>query len=122
MNRIKYFLLALTLVSTGCATILKGSAQTVNFSADQTDTKVYVNGQYMGKAPLELPLTSSKSYNIEFRKAGYENKTVVLNNSLGAGWLILDVLGGFIPLIVDAASGAWLYVDRDNVVAALEKN
>lgn len=117
----KYVFTLSLLLSTGCATVFKGSNQTVNFSSDQTDTKVYINGQYMGKAPLELPLNSSKTYTVEFKKEGYENKTVVLNTTLGAGWVVLDVLGGLVPIVVDAATGNWVYLEHDNVVASLDR-
>jgi len=40
---------------------------------------------------------------------------------VGAGWVILDILGGLIPVIVDAATGDWHYLDQTNVNAALEK-
>jgi len=104
----------------GCATIFKGSTEKVNFSSDPTSSKVYVNGQYMGETPLELKLQSKNSYTIEFRKEGYENKTVVLTNSVGAGWIVLDVIFGLVPVIVDAATGNWYSLDQEHVTAALE--
>lgn len=39
----------------------------------------------------------------------------------GAGWIVLDVLAGLVPIIVDAATGAWYGLDQDNVNAVLEK-
>jgi hypothetical protein len=117
-----YFcLLATTIfVMNGCATIFKGSTDTVNFSSDPSGAKVYVNGSLMGTVPLQLELKSNQTYTIEFRKEGYENKTVVLNNSVGAGWIILDVLFGLVPIIVDAATGNWYSLDQSHVNAALE--
>jgi len=104
----------------GCATIFKGSTDKVNFSSDPTAAKVYVNGQYMGKTPFEIELQSKHSYAIEFRKQGYEDKTVILTNSVGAGWLVLDVIFGLVPVIVDAATGNWYSLDQKHVTAALE--
>jgi len=114
-------LLATTiLVMNGCATIFKGSTDTVNFSSDPSGAKVYVNGSLMGTVPLQLELKSSQTYTIEFRKEGYENKTVILNNSVGAGWIVLDILFGLVPIIVDAATGNWYSLDQAHVNAALE--
>ena len=104
----------------GCATLFKGTSQKVGYSSDPSGAKVYVNGQLVGTTPFELEMKANRTYTIEFRKEGYENKTVVLNNSIGAGWIILDVLGGFIPVIIDAATGAWYSLDQDHVNAALE--
>jgi hypothetical protein len=46
---------------------------------------------------------------------------VVVNASVGAGWVIIDILGGLLPVIIDAATGDWYSLDQDHVNAALEK-
>lgn len=104
-----------------CATLFKGSTDDVSFSSDPTGAKVYVNGNLLGTTPFQIELKSNKTYTIEFKKDGYETKTVVLNNSIGAGWVILDVLGGLIPIIIDAATGNWYSLDQENVNAVLEQ-
>jgi len=104
-----------------CATLFKGSTDTVNFSSDPAGAKVYVNGNLLGTTPVQLELKSNKTYTIEFKKDGFESKTVVLNNSVGAGWIILDVLGGLIPIIIDAATGNWYELDQEHVNAVLEQ-
>jgi hypothetical protein len=107
-------------VLNGCATIFKGSTDTVSYSSDPSGAKVYVNGQLMGTTPFQLELKSNQTYTIEFRKEGYENRTVILNNSIGAGWIVLDVLFGLVPVIVDAATGNWYSLDQTHMNAALE--
>ena len=82
---------------------------------------MYVNGFRMGETPLELALKPDKSYSIEFRKEGYQSVTRVVNTKVGAGWVILDVLGGLIPVVIDAATGNWNHLDQDAVNAALIK-
>ncbi len=119
----KLFVIALGLalfVAPGCATVFSGSTDAVNFSSEPTGANVYVNGQMLGKTPFEVVLKSDQSHNVEFRKSGFENKTVVLTNSVGAGWVVLDIVFGLIPVVVDAASGAWYGLDQDHVAAALE--
>ncbi len=113
-------LMVVVLLLASCATIFKGSTQKVNFGSDPSGAKVYVNGQLMGTTPFELGMQSKQSYTIEFRTEGFQNKTVLITNSVGAGWIILDVLLGLIPVIVDAATGDWMYLDQTNVNAALE--
>ena len=105
----------------GCATILAGKQANVSFSADPEGAQVYVNGSLMGKTPVQLKLENNKDYVIEFREAGYQTKTVFLNKGIGAGWIILDVLFGLVPVIVDAATGDWNFLTTDNVKVALEK-
>jgi hypothetical protein len=48
-------------------------------------------------------------------------KSQTINHSVGAGWIILDVLGGFVPLIIDAATGSWNQLDNTTVRCSLEQ-
>jgi len=105
----------------GCATIFKGTSTNVDFSSDPSGVEVYVNGHPMGKTPIKLKLESKKVYNIEFKKEGYETKNFTITNHVGVGWVILDVIFGLVPVVVDAATGAWYGLDQDNVNAILEK-
>jgi len=105
----------------GCATIFKGSHNNVDFASDPAGAKVYVNGVPRGTTPINLKLESNKTYTIEFKKEGYETKTYTITNHVGVGWIVLDVIFGLIPVIVDAATGAWYELDQDAVNAILEK-
>lgn len=104
----------------GCATIFKGSHNAVDFSSEPPGAKVYVNGFLMGTTPVKLKLESKRTYTVEFKKEGYETRTSTLTNHVGAGWIILDVIGGLVPVIVDAATGAWYELDQEAVNAVLE--
>jgi hypothetical protein len=75
----------------------------------------------MGKTPLQLKLASKKEYAIEFRAEGYQPRVYNISNKVGAGWIVLDVLAGLIPVIIDAATGAWYKLDQDNINAVLIK-
>lgn len=112
---------AASIIFSSCATIIKGSTDDVSFSSDPTGAKVYVNGSLLGTTPVQLELKSKNSYTIEFKKDGYETKTVLLNNSVGGGWIVLDVLFGLVPIIVDAATGDWYELDQDYVNGVLEQ-
>lgn len=105
----------------GCATLFKGSGSTVDFSSDPTGAQVYVNGVPRGTTPINLKLESKKTYTIEFKKDGFETKTYTITNHVGVGWIVLDVLFGLVPVIVDAATGAWYELDQDAVNAVLEQ-
>lgn len=104
-----------------CAAIFKGTSSNLNLSSDPSGATVYVNGFPRGKTPVKLKLESKKSYNIEFKKEGYETLTYTITNHVGAGWIILDILGGIVPIVVDAATGAWYHLDQDAVNAVLEE-
>ncbi len=115
------FIFFVSFLFTSCATLFHGSTDGVNFSSDPSGAKVFVNGDLLGTTPFALNLKSNKTYTLEFKKDGYETKSVLLNNSVGGGWIVLDVLGGLLPVIVDAATGDWYSLDQDHVNAILEK-
>ena len=120
--RVKIVALVLVcLYLASCASILKGTHQEVNFNSTPQKARVIVNGTDMGESPLSLKLESKKDYVIEFRAEGFKPKTVAIANHVGAGWIILDVLCGLVPVIVDAATGAWSGLDQTSVNAVLEK-
>ena len=105
----------------GCATILKGTSQDMFLVSEPSHAEVYINGHLRGSTPLELELECDKTYVIEFRMDGYETQTFNISNSVGAGWVILDVVCGLVPVIVDAVTGAWYTLDQDNINAVLER-
>jgi hypothetical protein len=107
-------------MSLGCATIFKGNNEKVSFSTEPESASVYVNGMYTGKGSFQQNLASNGSYAVECRKPGYETRSQTVNHSIGAGWIILDVLGGLIPLIVDAATGSWDQLENTTVRCSLE--
>ena len=112
---------ALFILTSNCATLFKGTSSKLDLTSDPQGAKVYVNGNYMGDTPIRLKLESKRTYSLEFRKEGYQTKTVNITNHVGAGWIVLDILGGLIPVIIDAATGAWYELDQKNVNAILEK-
>ena len=114
-------LLVCAMLAMSCATIFKGTSEEVSMRSDPARAMVFINGQQQGETPLTLKLESKKSYDIEFRMAGYKSKTVHISNHIGAGWLVLDILTGLVPIIVDASTGAWYGLDQKNVDAVLEK-
>ena len=107
------------LLFSGCATLFKGTSEKINMESSPVRADVYINGQFMGKTPLQLNLAVKKSYAIEFRAEGYQPRVYHINNRVGAGWVILDVLLGLVPVIVDAATGAWYHLDQRNIDAVL---
>jgi len=118
---VSWMLIVAVLLAVGCATIFKGASENVDFSSDPSGADVYVNGSLRGKTPINLKLESKKTYTIEFKKDGYEPRTYTLTNHVGAGWIILDILAGLIPVIIDASTGAWYELDQDAVNAVLEE-
>ncbi|PIU45482.1 MAG: hypothetical protein COS95_03520 [Ignavibacteriales bacterium CG07_land_8_20_14_0_80_59_12] len=105
----------------GCALIFQGTSKNMSFDAGPGSAEVWVNGAKVGVTPCKVELKRNQEYSIEFKKEGYQTKSYRITNGVGAGWVVLDILGGLIPVIIDAATGAWYGFDQDNVNAVLEK-
>lgn len=104
-----------------CATLFKGTHEQVNINSEPQNADVYINGVFKGETPISIKLESKETYTIEYKKKGYKTEVRNITNHVGAGWVVLDVIGGLVPVIVDAATGSWYYLDQKNVNALLEK-
>ena len=114
------FMIALLLIYSGCATIFSGGKEDISLSSEPSGAKVLINGQNEGVTPITLAFKKGKEYTIEFVKEGYNSKTLRLTYSIGAGWLILDILSGLLGVIIDAATGNWNGFDLNSYRAVLE--
>ena len=107
-------LVASVMVVTGCATLFGSHQKDFNFASAPTEAEVFLDGKRLGSTPLTVKLSNHKEYAFTFKKAGYKDVTCTLMKGTGAGWVILDILGGLIPVIVDAATGDWTQTKGDS--------
>lgn len=120
-NLFLIFLIVPLVIFQGCATLFGPKLHPLSTSSDPVGADVYINGFNMGTTPIQLNLSADKSYTIEFKKEGYRSVTRIVNTRVGAGWVVLDVVAGLLPVIIDAATGAWNKLDQEAVNAVLEK-
>ncbi len=106
--------------SVGCATLFKQKSRTVAFDSDPQGAEIYINGNRMGKTPMPMNLSNLKAVTVTFKKEGYDDKTYIINTKVGGGWVVLDCLGGFIPVIIDAVTENWYNLDTDEVKVMLD--
>ena len=106
----------------GCGTLFGNKHPEVGMGSDPDGAQVYVNGNLVGTTPVKIQLQNDKEYKIEFRKDGFQTKSYNLGKHVGVAWIILDILSGLVPIIVDVATGGWYELDSDNVKVVLEKN
>ena len=111
----------LTLFTMNCAAVFTGGRGEVQTTSNPPGAEVWVNGQMMGQTPVTLRLLTKGEYQVEIKKYGYKTQTFRITNKVGAGWIVLDVIMGLVPVIVDAATGAWYVFNEKNVNAQLEK-
>ena len=115
----KYSRLLLTLLLlaalSGCASLFNNKTPAVDIASNPTDASVYINGNYVGETPVTVDLSVRREHTITFRKEGYKDKSYQVHRSVGLGWIVLDLLGGLVGIIVDAAMGDWFMLDTEHV-------
>lgn len=120
MVRIASFVVILVVLICGCGTIFHSGPAAINFGSKPEGASVIVNGQEMGPTPVTLQLHPNKTYTITYRKEGYQDATVTLNSHVGAGYVVLDVVVGFLGVVVDAATGDWKSFDEGQYYVELK--
>jgi hypothetical protein len=121
MKKYLAILLIVPFLFTGCATILQSADDTVSLESQPQKASVYINGNLSGETPLIIKLPRNKNQIVEFRLDGYHSKMVPIERQTQAGYVVFDVLFGLLPVIVDAANGAWfelepisVYLEKEN--------
>ena len=65
---------------------------------------------------MTVKISCNNQHTIELKKADGTTKAFRTDQSLGAGWLIVDIIpGGIISIVVDAVTGSWYYVTPKEV-------
>ncbi|GHG90925.1 PEGA domain-containing protein [Comamonas sp. JC664] len=111
----KAVLIGVVSLQVGCATVLASKTQPLPLSSAPDQADVYIDGVKRGTTPLTLELDPRRSYTIVFKKEGLEDKVFEVRNKVNAGWVVLDILFGLVPAIVDAGTGAWHELEADAV-------
>ena len=111
--RATFFILAVTvLLSSGCATIVKGSSQGVTVKTDPpgANCELSKNGKSVGivnPTPGTVQLGKGASaLDVICKKSGYLDANAKLPSSFQAWTLGNAILGGVVGIVVDAGSGA----------------
>ena len=98
--------IVMALSLTSCATIVSGSRQTINFNSTPTNATVVVDGQEIGKTPLETKLERKHEHKVEIKLDGYKTYSVEMKKTFNE-WYIGNILfGGLIGIVVDPITGA----------------
>lgn len=105
----------------GCATIFKGTSSPLRLNSDPENAKVYINGEYVGRTPLKMHLQGNHTYTIEFHKEGFAPVVRQVHSRIGAGWIVVDIICGVVPVLVDAITGAWFHLEQQHVSAILKR-
>ena len=103
------------LATFGCATILNDKNPPLTVTSNPDGAEVHVDGYYAGTTPLTTNVSIRQEHTVTVKKEGYRDNTKVVGYNTGALWIVLDILTGLIPLIVDAVTGDWQELDYESV-------
>lgn len=97
------------LAMNSCATIFGGKRNTIQVKMGSPENAmVYLDGELIGEAPFKIRIEKRRIQEgslIEIKKDGYETKQFEVNRKPHVGYVILDILGGVVPMLVDVANG-----------------
>ena len=98
-----------TFILSGCATILQGTNQNVNFDSVPKGSAVYLDGKEVAVTPCTITIKRNHEYILQIKKERYDTKTFLIGSaqsneenayrigsSVGGGWIALDAITGLI--------------------------
>jgi PEGA domain len=99
----------------GCATVMNGTSQPVEFSSDPGGAQVKLVSGLTCETPCQYSLKRGKDNVVTFTKDGYKSETVYIQSRTG-GMTVGNVLaGGIIGGVVDGSNGASNHLYPDPV-------
>lgn len=120
MKRILPLLWIFVLLSTSsCGILLLSSEKDITLTTSPDAAEVWVQDVRVGTTPMQIELDNRSSHMITFKKEGFESISCQLNATVHGGIVVLDVLAGFLPVIMDAVTGGWKRIPEDTCVATL---
>jgi hypothetical protein len=114
------FIGALLMVFTGCATIVKGTTQTIPVASDPDSADVTIDGVLYGQTPIDLKVKRKRNHLVTINKTGFHPKNIPITKNVGGAVWGNILAGGFIGWGVDAASGAQYNLSPEVISIKLE--
>jgi hypothetical protein len=93
----------------------------VSFTSEPTGAAVWVDGTPRGQTPISLGLAKNQTHVVLFKLDGYNEFGATLSKKVSGGLVVLDVLGGLVPVVIDAATGSWYKLDANTLHGPLTK-
>ena len=117
--------LGATILSTGCATVTRGTTQNIAVDTNPQEATISSSSGPGCTSPCTLDLKRNTGHTITAKKAGYKPISAVVRNEVGgggaAGFAGNIIIGGGIGMIVDATSGAMYDLHPAKLTMSLEK-
>ncbi|MGE4231895.1 MAG: PEGA domain-containing protein [Bacteriovoracia bacterium] len=118
-KKICTILILIVLANTGCATLFRGTKDTISVRSDDPDAKIFIDERYIGKGTAIQSVPKKGNHIIRVSKKGCADATQSIPYSFDPTSLlgILIDLGIISMLVVDGlATGAISSADQTNFV------
>lgn len=125
----RFILLALLLstipLSSGCATIIKGTRERVYITASPNNADLRIDGVNYYPSTRGILLKRDRDHTIRVDAPGHESTTVRMESGFSVSGVLISVFGNIlIPgsliwIIVDIIDGSWFGFDPDTVHVSL---
>jgi hypothetical protein len=99
----------------GCATVMNGTSQPVEFSSDPSGAEVALITGLKCETPCQYSLKRGKDTVVTFTKPGYRPETVYIQSRTGGASVGNILAGGIIGGVIDGSNGASNHLYPDPV-------
>ena len=99
----------------GCATVMNGTSQPVEFRSDPTGAEVELVTGLKCETPCEYSLKRGDDSVVTFTKGGYKSETVYIQSRTGGATVGNILAGGIIGGVIDGSNGASNHLYPDPV-------
>ena len=89
------------------------SSTDVSVNSNPVAAQITINGVTHGITPMQVTLSSRDDHTIVISKEGYQTVSCVINRKVSGTIVVLDVLTGLVPVIIDASTGGWYKLESD---------
>jgi uncharacterized protein YceK len=122
MKKLSFLIsLSFVLLTSGCATIISGSRQTVRFSSTPENATILIDEVEVGKTPFETRLARKREYAVMIKLDGYLPYETKLTKTFNAWYIGNIAIGGLIGLIIDPITGAIYNLTPKEINAQLQQ-
>jgi hypothetical protein len=119
MKKVLFLSMVLAIVFfSGCATMIHTKQANVSTSSGTAiPVKVLDNGMpvYTGNLPATFPVRSGHAYTVVYTASDGQERIVMIAEKFN-GWFIGSILLGFLPAIVDLATGNIMQIEGSTIL------
>lgn len=102
-------ILFLGVLSSGCASVQKGTTQTVPIDSNPAGAEVFAGGEKIGTTPMEHDFERRTAHRVRISKEGYETREVLLHTVEN------EAAGQFIRFSFEERRGSYLSLEPEAI-------